>query len=108
MYEESIRFFTDLFRATVRCWRSGFGPHVPERSVAKHYGIPGVTGDEWRRSMREDFLEGGILGQLPRWRSNRRLKDQPHPAWQLVAEALLGEAPETAQRRAKAAGGGNY
>src|SRR5439155_20023024 len=65
MYEESIRFFTDLFQ------RDGSVLDILDadytflnEGLATHYGIPGVSGAEWRRvSGVKKFSRGGILGQ---------------------------------------------
>src|SRR5439155_4687395 len=64
MYEESIRFFTDLFQ------RDGSMLNVLDadytflnEALAKHYGIPDVAGAEWRRvDGVKKFGRGGILG----------------------------------------------
>jgi hypothetical protein len=65
MYEESIRFFSDLFqsnRPVLNLLDADYtyvnGP------LAAHYGIPGITGDEWRKVDGVRALSrGGILGQ---------------------------------------------
>ena len=50
MYEETIRFFTDLFtnNGSVLALLDADYTFLNE-ALAKHYGIPGVTGPEWRR-----------------------------------------------------------
>jgi Protein of unknown function (DUF1592)/Protein of unknown function (DUF1588)/Protein of unknown function (DUF1585)/Protein of unknown function (DUF1587)/Protein of unknown function (DUF1595)/Planctomycete cytochrome C len=64
MYEESVRFFADLFQ------RDGSVMEILDTDhtflngpLAEHYGIPGVTGPEWRRvdGVRQ-YGRGGILG----------------------------------------------
>ena len=63
MYEETILFFTDLFRQD----RSVLGilnaRHTfLNESLAAHYGVPGVEGDQWRRVDGVDaYSRGGIL-----------------------------------------------
>lgn len=64
MYEETVRFFDDLFRND----RSILGLLEANytflnQSLANHYGIAGVTGNQWRRveGVRESG-RGGILG----------------------------------------------
>ena len=50
MYEESIRFFTDFFQSD-RSVLSVLDADYTflNESLAKHYGIPEVTGEQWRR-----------------------------------------------------------
>src|SRR4030095_13265594 len=67
MYEESIRFFADLFQ------RNGSVLDILDadytflnEALAKHYGIPGVAGDEWRR-----------VGGLQKFARGRRLPHAP-------------------------------
>ena len=65
MYEESIRFFSDLFqsnRPVLNLLDADYtyvnGP------LAAHYGIPGISGDAWRKVDGVRALSrGGILGQ---------------------------------------------
>lgn len=63
MNEESVLFFTDLFRSdrTLRSILDSDATFLNE-ALAKHYGIPGVTGDHWRRveGVRK-YGRGGIL-----------------------------------------------
>ncbi len=64
IYEESILFFQDLFqsdRSVMQILDADY-TFLNER-LAKHYGIPGVTGEQWRRveGVRK-FGRGGILG----------------------------------------------
>ncbi len=64
MYEESIRFFADLVPARrLGVGDARFGSHVLEQALAEFYGIPAVTGPEWRRvdGVRQ-YGRGGILG----------------------------------------------
>jgi hypothetical protein len=64
MYEEAIRFFTDLFQTDGSVMSIFDADHtfVNER-LAKFYGIPGITGEEWRRvDGMKQYGRGGILG----------------------------------------------
>ncbi len=64
IYEESIRFFQDLFQADrpVTDILDSDGTYLNE-TLAKHYGIPGVAGPQWRRVEGvKKFGRGGILG----------------------------------------------
>ncbi|MEO8353989.1 MAG: DUF1592 domain-containing protein, partial [Chthoniobacteraceae bacterium] len=94
MYEESIRFFTDLFQ------RDGSVLNILDADytflnepLAKHYGIPGVTGAEWRRvDGMKKFSRGGILGQaaiLAKQSGASRTSPILRGNW--VAEVLLGD-----------------
>ncbi|HTE18164.1 MAG TPA: DUF1592 domain-containing protein, partial [Armatimonadota bacterium] len=94
MYEESIRFFTDLFQrdASVLSIFNADHTFVNER-LARFYGIPGVTGEEWRRV---DGLRakgrGGILGlsaTLAKQSGASRTSPILRGNW--VSEVLLGE-----------------
>lgn len=64
MYEESIRFFVDLFQRDGSVLELLNADHTfLNEALAKHYGIPGVTGAEWRRVEGIQKLgRGGILG----------------------------------------------
>ncbi len=64
MYEESILFFQDLLQRDQPVTRIlDADDTFLNETLAKHYGIPNVTGDEWRRvdGVRK-FGRGGILG----------------------------------------------
>ena len=94
MYEESLRFFTDLFQ------RDGAVPDILDADytflnepLAKHYGIPGITGDEWRRvDGMKKFGRGGILGMATTLAKNSGAsRTSPILRGNWVAEALLGD-----------------
>src|SRR5207237_7934138 len=64
MYEEAVRFFTDAFQndASVLAFYDANYTFV-NQALAEHYGIPDVTGPEWRKF--EDvkqYRSGGVLG----------------------------------------------
>ena len=63
MYEESIRFFTDLFQHDGSVLGILDSDHTfLNEKLAKHYGISGVMGPEWRRVEGvKQFSRGGIL-----------------------------------------------
>jgi len=94
MYEESIRFFTDLFqndRTILNILDADYT--FLNEPLAKHYGIPGVTGAEWRRvdGMRT-FSRGGILGQATTLaKQSGASRTSPILRGNWVAEALLGD-----------------
>ena len=94
MYEESIRFFTDLFQNDGSVLGILDADHTfLNESWRKHYGIPGVTGAEWRRvDGVKQFGRGGILGPgHDAGQAIRRFAHQPDPARQLGQRSLLGE-----------------
>jgi hypothetical protein len=94
MYEEAIHFFTDLFQ------RDGSVMDVFDadytflnEELARHYGIPGVTGPEWRRvDGVKKYSRGGILGFaaiLAKESGASRTSPILRGNW--VAETLLGD-----------------
>lgn len=94
MYEESIRFFTDLFQRDASILSVFDADHtfVNER-LAKFYGIPGITGEAWRRvdGMRAKG-RGGLLGlstTLAKQSGASRTSPILRGNW--VSEVLLGE-----------------
>ena len=94
MYEETIRFFTDLFRrnGTVLSVFDADHTFVNER-LARFYAVPGISGEEWRRveGMRARG-RGGILGlatTLARQSGASRTSPILRGNW--VSEVLLGE-----------------
>ncbi|MBX9652280.1 DUF1592 domain-containing protein [bacterium] len=94
MYEESIRFFTDLFQNDLSIIEVFDADHtfVNER-LAKFYGIPEITGPEWRRvdGVRK-YDRGGILGfstTLAKQSGASRTSPILRGAW--LSEVILGE-----------------
>lgn len=64
MYEESILFFADLFQNDGSVMDIVDADHTfLNEALATHYGIPGITGPEWRRvhGMKQHG-RGGVLG----------------------------------------------
>ncbi len=94
MYEEVIRCFTDLFRNNGRVTDLLGADHTfLNEALAAHYGIPGVTGPEWRRvdGMRR-WSRGGMLGWgaiLAQQSGASRTSPILRGNW--VCEVLLGE-----------------
>ncbi len=94
MYEEAIRFFTDAFRRDAPVTELYDCDHTfLNEALAGHYGIPGVTGPDWRRvDGVKAFGRGGILGlgaTLAKQSGASRTSPILRGNW--VAEALLGE-----------------
>ena len=94
MYEESIRFFTDLFQ------RDGSVLDILDAdytfvndALAKHYGMPAVGGKDWRRiDGVKKYGRGGIIGQatvLATQSGASRTSPILRGNW--VSEVLLGE-----------------
>lgn len=94
MYEESIRFVTDLFQqdASLLSLLDADHTFVNER-LAKFYGLDGVSGETWRRidGLRQQG-RGGILGLssiLARQSGTARTSPILRGNW--ISEVLLGE-----------------
>ena len=94
MYEEAIRFFTDLVQndgTVLSIYDADYtflnGP------LAEHYGIPGVTGAEWRRvDGVKKYGRGGVLGlgaTLAKQSGASRTSPILRGNW--VSEVLLGD-----------------
>jgi hypothetical protein len=94
MYEESIRFFTDLFQ------RDGSVLDILDAdytflngALAKNYEVPGVSGPEWRRvqGMKRQG-RGGILGQASTLaKQSGASRTSPILRGNWISEVLLGE-----------------
>ena len=94
MYEEAIRFFTDFFQNDGSVLELFDTDHTfLNESLAQHYGIPGVTGPEWRRvDGVKKFGRGGILGlgaTLAKQSGASRTSPILRGNW--VAEVILGD-----------------
>lgn len=94
MYEESIRFFQDMFQADRPLRELLDSDHaVLDERLARHYGIPGVEGEEFRRV--EGVKErgrGGIFG-LGSVLAKHSAASRTSPVLRgnFIAEVLLGE-----------------
>jgi hypothetical protein len=94
MYEESIRFLTDLLQTDASVLSVFDADHTfLNEALARHYGIPGVTGSGWRRvdGIRK-YGRGGILGlstTLAKQSGASRTSPILRGTW--VSEVLLGE-----------------
>ena len=94
MYEESVRFFEELFRNDRSILDLLDSDHAfLNESLAKHYGIPGVSGAQWRRVAGTRATgRGGILGMgtvLAKQSGASRTSPILRGNW--VSETLLGE-----------------
>ncbi|HSQ55815.1 MAG TPA: DUF1592 domain-containing protein, partial [Gemmata sp.] len=94
IYEESILFFQDLFRSDrpVTAILDADYTFLNE-TLAKHYGIPGVSGKEWRRvdGVRK-YGRGGTLGLASvQTKEAGASRTSPVLRGNWVVETLLGE-----------------
>ncbi|MCW5558867.1 MAG: DUF1592 domain-containing protein [Verrucomicrobiae bacterium] len=94
MYEEAIRFFADAIQsdAPIAEWFDADHSFL-NAALAEHYGIPGVTGEEWQRvgGLRARG-RGGILGlgaTLSKQSGASRTSPILRGNW--ISEVLLGE-----------------
>ncbi len=94
MYEESIRFFTYLFqndRPVAELLDADYT--FLNEPLAKHYGIPGVVGSEWRKVEGiKQYARGGLLGlatTLAKQSGASRTSPILRGNW--ISEVLLGE-----------------
>jgi len=94
MYEESVRFFTELFQndAPVLDILDADYTFLNEE-LAKHYEIPGVSGAEWRRlDGVKRFSRGGILAQATTLATQSGAsRTSPILRGNWISEVLLGE-----------------
>jgi hypothetical protein len=94
MYEETIRYFTDLFQNDGSILSLIDADHTfLDEDLARHYGIAGVTGPEWRRveGVRRHG-RGGVLGlatTLAKQSGASRTSPILRGNW--ISEVLLGE-----------------
>jgi hypothetical protein len=94
MYEESIQFFTDLFQNDGSVLEILDADYTfLNEELAKYYGIPGITGSEWRRVRGvKKYSRGGILAQsttLAMQSGASRTSPILRGNW--ISEVLLGE-----------------
>jgi hypothetical protein len=94
MYEESIQFFTDLFQNNGSVLNILDADYTfLNEDLARHYGIPGVTGPEWRRvDGVKKFARGGILSQATTLsKQSGASRTSPILRGNWISEVLLGE-----------------
>ena len=94
MYEEAVRFFIDLFQRDGSLLEVIDSDHTfLNEALAKHYGISGVSGAEWRRvDGVKAQARGGVLGMaalLAKQSGASRTSPILRGNWLL--EMLLGE-----------------
>ncbi len=97
MYEETIRFFTDLVQSDGSVMGILDGDHTfLDRPLAEHYGIPGFDGaglDEWRRvDGVKKYGRGGILAQATTLaKQSGASRTSPILRGNWLGEVLLGD-----------------
>ena len=93
MYEESIRFFTDLFQRDGSLLSLFNADHTfVNRRLAEFYGIEGVQGEDWQRIRVQEHGRGGILAlgtTLTKQSGASRTSPILRGNW--ISEVLLGE-----------------
>ncbi|WP_165229052.1 DUF1592 domain-containing protein [Aquisphaera insulae] len=94
MYEEAILFFAELFRsdAPVRALFDADFTYL-NQALAEHYGIPGVTGPEWRRvdGIRKHGRGGLLALSATLAKQSGASRTSPILRGNWVTEVLLGE-----------------
>jgi hypothetical protein len=94
IYEESILFFEDLFQADLPVTRLLDADYTfLNETLAKHYGIPGVVGAQWRKIEGvKQYGRGGLLGLASvQARESGASRTSPVLRGDWVVETLLGE-----------------
>jgi hypothetical protein len=94
MYDESIRYFTDLFQRDGSILELLDADHTfVNEDLAKHYGIAGVTGPEWRRvDGMKQLGRGGILGMATTLsKQSGASRTSPILRGNWISEVLLNE-----------------
>ena len=94
MYEESVRFFVDLYQRDGSVLELLDADHaLLNEAIAKHYGIDGVTGPQWRRvDGIKQHGRGGILAMATTLaQQSGASRTSPILRGNWVSEVLLGE-----------------
>ncbi|HZZ72205.1 MAG TPA: DUF1592 domain-containing protein [Pirellulales bacterium] len=94
IYEESILFFQDLFQhdGSLRTLLDSDATYLND-TLAQHYGIPNVAGNQWRRVEGiHPYGRGGILGLASfQTKESGASRTSPILRGNWVVETLLGE-----------------
>ena len=111
LFEETVLFFQDLFQNDRPVREILDADHTfLNETLARHYGIPGVAGPQWRRvDGVKKYGRGGVLALAQRAdQAIGGIADQSRAARQLAGGGDAGrKAAQAARQRAAAAGGGN-
>lgn len=94
IYEETVRFFQDLFQADRPVsWLLDADATFVNDTLARHYGIPGIEGTAWRRvtGVRR-YGRGGLLGLASvQAKESAASRTSPVLRGNWISETLLGE-----------------
>ncbi len=94
IYEETLRFFQDLFQSDRSVWNLVDADYTfLNEELAKHYGIPEVSGPQWRRVTGvQQYGRGGVLGLASiQAVESGASRTSPILRGNWVVETLLGE-----------------
>ena len=95
MYDEPVAFFAALLRenrSLVELLDSDYT--FVNEELARHYGIPGVTGSEFRKVKLPDSQRGGVLAMAAvLTHTSYTLRTSPVLRGKWVLEEILGEPP---------------
>ncbi len=94
MYEESIRFFTDVFQSNRTVLDILDADYTfLNQDLAEHYQVPGVRGADWRRvDGVKKYARGGILRQASTLaKQSGASRTSPILRGNWISEVLLGE-----------------
>ncbi|MBN9121496.1 MAG: DUF1592 domain-containing protein, partial [Planctomycetes bacterium] len=94
IYEEAVLFFLDLFQSDRAVTSVLDADHTfLNEQLARHYGIPGVTGPHWRKvDGVKKFGRGGVLGMASvQAKQSGASRTSPVLRGNWVVETLLGE-----------------
>src|SRR5205807_8781052 len=94
IYEEAILFFEDLFQSDQSVTRVLDADYTfLDETLAKHYGIPGVSGPQWRKVEGvKKYGRGGVLGLASvQTKESGASRTSPVLRGNWVVETLLGE-----------------
>jgi hypothetical protein len=94
MYEETIRFFTGIFQSNGSVLDIVDSDYTYlNEPLAAHYGIPGVSGEDWRRvDGVRGYGRGGVLAQASTLaKQSGASRTSPILRGNWISEVLLGE-----------------
>jgi hypothetical protein len=94
IYEETVLFFQDLFQSDRRVLQIVDADYTfLNGALAKHYGVPGITGPQWRRVTGvKEYGRGGVLGLASiLTKESGASRSSPILRGNWVVETLLGE-----------------
>jgi hypothetical protein len=95
MYRESVEFFNHIIQANRPVTDLIHADYTfANAELAKHYGIPGITGDKLQRVSLTDKNRGGVIGQASILTSTSvPLRTSPVKRGKWILDTLLGTPP---------------